>query len=71
MLTDDTGTTVTLTAAVPLFPSLVAVMVAEPAATAETTPLAETVATPGALLDHATVRPVNTLFAESVVVAVS
>src|SRR5207247_9762829 len=56
---------------VPLLPSLVAVIVADPAATPVTSPLAETVATAGALLDQVTIRPVSTLPAESFVVAVS
>jgi hypothetical protein len=60
-LTDATGTGVTVTLAVPLFPSLVAVIVAEPAATPVTTPLDETVAIPVLELDHVTARPVNTL----------
>src|SRR5262245_64395322 len=46
-------------------------MVAEPADTAVTRPLAETVATVGALLDHVTTRPDSTLPAESLVVALS
>ena len=45
----------------PLFPELVAVIVAEPAATPVTTPLEFTVATPVLLLDHVTVCPVITL----------
>src|SRR6266566_6793414 len=70
-VTEATGTTVTVIAARPFFPSLVAVIVAAPAASAVTRPLAETVATPGALLDHVTVRPINTLPAESFVVTLS
>src|SRR2546430_13153686 len=46
--------------AVPLFPSLVAVIVAVPAADPVTSPLALTVATPAALVPHAIVRPVST-----------
>jgi hypothetical protein len=42
---------------VPLFPSLVAVIVALPVATAVTTPLLETVAIEGALVAHVTLRP--------------
>src|SRR6266487_3748023 len=58
-------TDATVTAAVPLIPSLVAVIVAEPAATAVTRPLAFTVAT-AALLDvQVTVRPVSELPAAS------
>lgn len=71
IVTEATGTTVTVIADVPLCPSLIAVIVAEPAETAETRPVAETVATPGVLLDHVTVRPVRTLLAESLVVALS
>src|SRR5438876_10018872 len=63
--------TVTVTVAVPVFPSLVAVSVAEPAATPVTKPLAETLATAGALLAQVTTRPVSTLPPESLVVAVS
>ena len=55
------GGAVTVMVAVPVRPSLVAVMVAEPAATPVTSPLAETVATPLALVVHATGRPVSTL----------
>lgn len=46
--------------AVPLFPSLVAVIVAVPLEIALTTPLVETVATVAWLLDQVTVRPVRT-----------
>jgi hypothetical protein len=70
-VTDATGTIVTVIPAVPLLPSLVAVIVADPADTPVTTPLAETVATPGALLDQVIVRPVSTLPAESLVIALS
>src|SRR2546422_11109422 len=48
---------VTVTADVPLCPSLVAVMVAEPTVTPVTRPLELTVATEVLLLDHLTVRP--------------
>ena len=67
-LTEATGTAVTLTAAVPLLPSLVAVIVAEPAALAVTSPPALTVATVVLPLAHVIVRPVSTLPAESFVV---
>jgi hypothetical protein len=70
-LTVATGTGVTVTLAVPLLPSLVAVIVAEPAATPVTTPLDDTVAIPVLELDHVTVRPVSTLLFASRVVAVS
>src|SRR5438128_1677146 len=49
-VTDATGTFVTATVAVPLFPSLVAAIVTEPAATPVTRPLALTVATPALLV---------------------
>src|SRR5205809_789245 len=55
--TDATGTLVTKIAAVPLFPSLVAVSVAAPTATPVACPAPFTVATPGLLLDQVTVRP--------------
>src|SRR3989440_9955960 len=65
------GGVVTVIAAVPLCPSLVAVMVADPAATPLTRPLPLTVATLVLALVHVTVRPVNTLPAASRSVAVS
>jgi hypothetical protein len=46
---------------VPVFPELVAVIVAEPAATPVTTPLTLTVAAAALLLDQVTVCPVITL----------
>src|SRR6266516_531611 len=55
----------------PLFPSLVAVMVAEPVASAVTSPLALTVAAFMLLLVHVTVRPVSTLPFASFSVAVN
>src|SRR5881398_1222546 len=57
--TAATGTLATVTDAVPLFPSLVAVIVAAPGATAVTRPLPLTVATPGALLPQVTARPLR------------
>src|SRR5256886_14489573 len=53
------GGSTTVTAAVPLLPSLVAVIVADPAATPVTSPLPSTVATPVLLLDQVTTRPDN------------
>jgi len=71
-VTDATGAgAVTVIAAVPLCPSLVAVIVAVPAVTPVTSPVPDTVATPGALLAHVTVRPVSTFAAASFVVAVN
>src|ERR1043165_4391251 len=70
-VTEATGTAFTVMVADALLPSLVAVIVAEPAATAVTSPVADTEATPLALLDQLTTRPVRTLFAESFVVAES
>jgi hypothetical protein len=70
-VTDATGTLVTVMAAVPLCPSLVAVMVAEPAATAVTSPLALTVATAVLPLAHVTTRPDRGLPLASLGVAVS
>jgi hypothetical protein len=69
--TEPTATFVVVTFAVPLFPSLVAVIVATPFATALTRPCDETVAAAGFELDHATARPVRRLPAESASVAVS
>jgi hypothetical protein len=73
IVTVATGTvgSTTVTIAVPLFVSDVAVIVAEPAATAVTTPLDETVATLLALVDQVTTRPVNVAPVESRTVAES
>src|SRR5256885_3969965 len=68
-VTVATGATVTVTSAVPLFPSLVAVIVAAPGATPVRSPVLLTVATVVLLLDHVTGRPLNTFPAESAVVA--
>jgi len=66
-----TGTLETEITAVPVRPSLVAVIVAEPTVTAPASPLPFTVTTAGVLLVHVTVRPLRTLPAESVIVAPS
>src|SRR6266446_1416863 len=66
-----TGTSVSVTAALPAFPSLVAVLVAVPAATPFTSPLLLTVAILVLLLAHVTVRPVSALPPESFGVAMS
>jgi hypothetical protein len=70
-VTDATGTLVTAMADVPLLPSLVAVMVAEPAATPVTNPLALTVATAALLLAHVTARKLRAVPFESFGVAVN
>src|SRR5438034_1384037 len=70
-VTDATGTIATVTLAVPLFPSLVAVIVADPAATPVTSPAADTVAIAVFELVHATARPVSTFPAASFSVALS
>src|SRR3989442_3351673 len=70
-VTEPTGTLVTVTAAVPLFPSLVAVIVAEPAATPVTNPLPLTVAAAGLLDAQVTTRPVSAAPLASFGVAVS
>jgi hypothetical protein len=62
---------VTVTVAVPDFPSDVAVIVAVPTATPLTTPLLFTMAVWVGLEDQVTVRPVRMLFAASRSVAVS
>jgi len=69
--TDATGTLVTVTDAVPLFPSLVAVIVAEPGVRPDTSPEVLTVATEVLLLVQVTVRPDRTFPLESLGVAVS
>src|SRR5262245_62558657 len=60
-VTVATGIAVTVTADVPLCPSLVAVIVTGPAPTPETRPVALTVARVGSLLVHVTTRPVRGL----------
>jgi hypothetical protein len=60
-----------VTAALPLCPSLVAVIVAAPTTTPVTSPLLLTVATVGAPLAHDTVRPVRTLPLASLSVVVN
>src|SRR2546426_7306312 len=70
-LTDATGTGFTVTAALPVLPSLVAVIVTAPAATPVTSPVEDTVATAGALDVQVTDRPESTLPAASFSVAVS
>jgi hypothetical protein len=70
-LTDATGTWFTVTLAVPLCPSLLAVIVAVPAVTAVTIPVGLTVAMLVALEVQLMVRPVNTLPPASRVVAPS
>src|SRR2546422_968802 len=70
--TDATGTAVTVTAELPLFPSLVAVMeTGPPAALPVTRPFASTVARLASLVTHVMVRPVSALPAASFGVAVS
>src|SRR5438552_2073523 len=68
-VTDATGTTATVMAALPLLPSLVAVIVAVPAARPVTSPLVLTVATAALLLVQVTTRPVRVLPAASFVTA--
>src|SRR6184192_1602847 len=70
-VTDATETIATVTLAVPLCPSLVAVIVADPAATPVTSPAADTVAIAVFELVHATPRPVSTFPAASFGVALS
>ena len=60
-----------MTDEVPLFPSLVAVIVADPGVTPETSPLLVTVATDVVELDHVTVRPESGFPPASFGVAVS
>ena len=55
------GVDVTVTVALPDFPAHIAVIVAEPAATPVTTPLAFTVAAAVLLLDQLTLCPLITL----------
>jgi hypothetical protein len=62
---------VTVTEAVPLFPSLVAVICAKPGVTAVTSPFGETIATFVLSDDQVTMRPLSALLLASIVVAVS
>jgi hypothetical protein len=68
-VTEATGIAVTVIVAAVLFPSLVAVMVTVPGATALTTPTLETVAIPGLSVDHCTARPLSVAPSPSNVVA--
>src|SRR5206468_881525 len=70
-VTVATGRFVTVMADVPFFPSLVAVIVANPAAPSVTSPVALTEARLGALLAQVTTRPLSELPRESFGVAVS
>src|SRR5207253_4928086 len=70
-LTDATGTTLTVTAALPVAPSLVAVIVTAPAATPVTSPVDETVAVAGALDTQVIARPDSTVPAASFGLAAS
>jgi hypothetical protein len=58
---DITGAGMTETVALPVFPSDVAVTVAEPAATPVTIPVVETVATSSPPDSHTTERPASAL----------
>jgi hypothetical protein len=66
-----TGASVTVIEDVPVFVSLVAVIVVPPAATAVTRPFPSTVAAAGLLEAHVTTRAVSTLLAASCSVAVN
>jgi len=70
-VTEATGTLVTVRAEVPPCPSLVAVIVAEPAAPPVTRPLADTVATAALLVAQVTARPVRAVPFASFGVAVN
>src|SRR5437763_6129843 len=70
-VTEATGMCTTVMADVPLFPSLVAVIVADPAATPVTRPLPLTVAAAVLLLDQMIDRPTSVLPFASFGVAVS
>jgi hypothetical protein len=70
-VTEATGTGITVIDDVPLFPSLVAVIVAPPTETAVTSPTPSTVATAVLLEDQLTARPVTTTLFASLVSAES
>ena len=71
IVTDATGILATVMVVVPVFPSAVAVIVAEPVAMPVTSPVAETVTADGFELDQVTVMPVSTLPFASLRVATS
>jgi hypothetical protein len=71
MVTDATGTAETVIVALPLFPSLVAVICAVPGASAVTAPLGETVATADLSELHVTERPLSAWPAASVIAALA
>src|SRR5205807_1063801 len=71
IVTNATGTGFTVTAALPVLPSLVAVIVTAPAAVPVTSPVEEMVAVAGALDAHVIVRPESTVPAASFGVAAS
>jgi len=70
-VTDATGRLATLAFLFPFFPSLVAVIVADPRATPLTRPLGDTVAIELLLVSHVIVRPVSTFPLASLTTAVS
>src|SRR5256885_9233554 len=70
-VTEATGTLVTVMADVPLCPSLVAVIVADPAATPLTYPVPETAATAPLLVAQVTTRPLRAVPFASFGVAVN
>src|SRR5436309_15591699 len=70
-VTEATGMCTTVMAEVPFFPSLVAVIVADPAVTPVTSPVPFTPAADGLPLDHVIVRPASVLPFASFRVAVS
>jgi hypothetical protein len=70
-VTEPNVRTATETAALPTFPSDVAVIIAEPAPAPATSPVAETVATVGSVLAHVTERPASAFPAASCAIAAS
>jgi len=70
-VTVETGASVTVTLDVPVFPSLVAVIVVVPGTSPVTTPDCETLATSGLLEVQETARPLSVFPAASFIVAVN
>jgi hypothetical protein len=70
-MTGPPCTRVTVIVALPLFPSLVAVIVADPSATLVTRPVLDTLATAAAEVDQLTLLPATALPLASFGVAVS
>lgn len=70
-VTEPTGTATMFIVALPVFPSLVAIIAVEPTPVAVTSPVEDTVAIAVLPVLHVTTRPVRTVWFKSYVVAVA